>query len=79
MTGTLFLLLGAALLLGSVFAGYWVMNAQCESGSTPACEAGIIEQVSQLMISDTGLLFWLAWVAGVFLIWGGMRLKSVGR
>ncbi len=79
MSGTLLLVLGAALLVASVAAGYWAIEASCAAGNAVMCEAGIIDQIGQLMISDAGLLFWLAWVAGIFLIWGGMRLKAVGR
>jgi len=79
MIGTTMIVMGIALAAGSIVAGYLIISQDCAIDGAPGCDAGIIELISRLMISDTGLFFWLAWVAGVFLIWGGVRFRSAGR
>lgn len=76
MLGLFMIIAGAALTLGSLLVGYYVISLRCASEGASGCDAGIIELISGLMIADTGIFFWLAWVVGVFLIWGGMRLRG---
>lgn len=67
---------GAVLILGAVLAGYYVISLRCAMDGASGCEAGVIELISGLMIADDGIFFWLAWVVGIFLIWGGMRVRG---
>lgn len=75
MLGLFMILAGVTLTLGSLLAGYYVISSRCSLEGAPGCDAGVIELISGLMIADEGIFFWLAWVVGVFLIWGGMRMR----
>ena len=74
MLGITMIAIGALLAAGSVGVGYYLITAGCGVG----CDAGAAKLISALMISDQGIFFWLAWVAGIFLIWGGSRLRAQG-
>ena len=78
MLGTTMIVMGVALAAGSIVAGYYLISAGCATGSASGCQASAIELISELMISNEGLFFWLAWVVGVFLIWAGIRLRVPG-
>lgn len=69
---------GAVLTVGAILAGYYVVSLGCAMDGASGCEASAIELISGLMIADEGIFFWLAWVVGIFLIWGGMRLRGRG-
>lgn len=75
MLGTIMIVAGLALFAGSLVTGYLLAFKGCAPGEAPECEAGSARLISDLMISDIGIFFWLAWVIGVFLIWGGLRLR----
>lgn len=76
MTGTLMIVAGAILTIGSVITGYYVISQGCALEGASGCEASTARLISDLMIADTGIFFWMAWVIGVFLIWGGIRLRG---
>jgi len=68
-------LAGALFILAAVLAAGLLITRDCEIPGTPSCQNNIIDALSALMIADSGILVWLAWVVGIFLVWGGMRLK----
>lgn len=72
MLGTTMMVIGVVLCAGSIGVGYYLISAGCTIG----CDASTAKLISALMISDEGIFFWLAWVAGVFLVWGGSRIKA---
>lgn len=74
MLGTTMIAIGVLLAVGSIGVGYYLITAGCSVG----CDAGTVKLISALMISDEGIFFWLAWVAGIFLVWGGSRLRAQG-
>ena len=76
MLATLMTFAGALFILGAVLAAGLIITGDCEIPGTPSCQDNIIDALSALMIADSGILFWLAWVIGIFLVWGGMRLKK---
>lgn len=76
MLGTILIAMGVFLLIGTVVAAYWLISLGCAMGGASGCEAGTVELLSDLMISNEGIFFWAAWVVGVFLVWGGMQLKG---
>lgn len=75
MLASLMALAGAICILGAVLAAGVVITQDCQTPGTPSCQDNIIDALSALMTADSGIVFWLAWVVGIFLIWGGMRLK----
>jgi len=75
MLGTIMIVAGLVLIAGSLVTGYLFAFGRCDIGAATGCEAGSARLISDLMISDIGIFFWLAWVIGVFLIWGGLRLR----
>lgn len=76
MLGTLLIVLGALLIVGSIVAGYYVAFIACTTAIASGCQDNAIDSIAQLMISNQGMLYWLAWVVGIYLIWGGVRLQS---
>ncbi|NYT22965.1 hypothetical protein H0A73_05075 [Alcaligenaceae bacterium] len=76
MLGTTMIVMGMILAVGSIVAGYYLISVGCATGAASGCQAGAIELISGLMISNEGIFFWLAWVGGIFLIWGGVRVKA---
>ncbi len=76
MLGSLMIITGLVLMVGALFTGYQLSGRECGPESAPGCPAGFIERLSAMMIADEGIFFWLAWVAGIFLIWGGLRLRG---
>lgn len=76
MLGILMIVVGLLLTAGSIAVGYYVVSLGCAMSGASGCQASAIELISELMIADEGIFFWLAWVIGVFLIWGGMRLRA---
>lgn len=66
------IVIGSLLALGSLALAYHLISLACPAG----CETSLIRLISDMMIADKGIIFWLAWVSAVFLIWGGTRLKS---
>ncbi|MFA7670423.1 MAG: hypothetical protein WCX93_13850 [Burkholderiaceae bacterium] len=76
MLGTLFILLGAGLIAGMLVAGYYLASLACAASGANGCDKSILELISGLMIANEGILLWAAWVIGIFLIWGGMRLRA---
>lgn len=78
MTGTLMIVAGTILTIGSVITGYYFISHGCSLEGASGCQASTAKLISELMISDSGIFFWLAWVIGIFLIWGGIRLRGRG-
>lgn len=76
MLGTLLIILGVGLIAGMFVAGYHLAALECASSGTHGCDKNILELISGLMIANEGILLWAAWVIGIFLIWGGMRLRA---
>lgn len=79
MTGVILILCGLVLIAATSVAGYLFLAARCGLPDAPACNADFSALISYLMIANEGLLFWLAWVFAVFMIWGGVRLRASGR
>lgn len=75
MLGNTMIAIGVLLIAGSSAIGYYLITAGCSVG----CDADAAKRISALMIADEGIFFWLAWVAGVFLIWGGSRQRAQNR
>ena len=67
---------GAAFILGALLVGWYVTVQRCEQPEASGCHDNWVDAISALMIADSGILFWLAWVTGIFLIWGGMRIRN---
>ena len=76
MLGTILIVLGAILIVGSIVVGYYVAFIACATAIASGCQDNAIDSIAQLMISNQGMLYWLAWVVGIYLIWGGVRLQS---
>lgn len=76
MLGSLMIIAGLLLTIGAVLTGYRLGSSACVPEDNVGCPTGFIERLSAMMIADEGIFFWLAWVAGIFLIWGGMRLRA---
>lgn len=76
MPGNLMILAGALLIIGSIAAGFYQISIKCSQADPSGCEESVVDLISALMIANEGIFFWLAWVAGIFLIWGGMRAKG---
>lgn len=76
MAGNLLILIGALLIVTMFAGGYHLASLNCAPESLFSCDKGALKIVSELMIANEGLLLWAAWVAGVFLIWGGVRLRA---
>lgn len=76
MLRKLMILAGTAFILGALIAGGYVISLGCNTPDAAGCHDNLIDSIAALMIADSGILFWLAWVIGIFLIWGGMRIRS---
>ena len=78
MLGTLLIIMGIVLTAGSIGVGYYLISLRCSMEGAAGCQASLVKLISDLMIANEGIFFWLAWVIGIFLIWGGMRLRARG-
>ena len=76
MAGTLLILIGALLIAAMFAGGYHLASLNCAPDTVFSCDKSALKIVSELMIANEGLLLWAAWVAGVFLVWGGVRLRA---
>lgn len=76
MLGIIMLATGSVLMAGALVTGYHAAISACSRDAAGGCQESFIRLMSDLMISDSGILYWLAWVIGIFLIWGGMRMKK---
>jgi len=76
MLGTLLIVAGSILAIGSIVSAFYLVSLGCSMGGASGCDRDGIDLLAELMASNDGLLFWAAWVIGLFLIWGGMRLRA---
>ena len=79
MLGNLLILMGVISIAGMFAGGYQLAALHCAKEGAAGCDRSFLETISALMIADEGLLLWAAWVVGVFLVWGGLRLRARGR
>lgn len=75
--GTIVMILGANLIVGSIAAAFYLASFHCALGEVSgACEQGAVSLFMQLMGSGRGLIYWTLIVIGALLLWRGWKIRA---
>ncbi len=77
--GTILILLGVNLAVGSLALAFYLAFFGCAMGAADGtCKQGASAVFIALMSSSSGIVFWVAVVVGALLVWKGWRLRQQG-
>ena len=80
MFGSILMILGANLVVGSVAAAVYRAAFACALGATHAsCNKGTMAIFLDLMTSRSSMVYWLVIVIGIAVFWHGKRLRARDR
>lgn len=80
MFGSILMILGANLVVGSVAAAVYRAAFECALGATHAsCNKGTMAIFLDLMTSGSSIVYWLVIVIGIAVFWHGKRLRARDR
>ena len=80
MLGTILMILGANLVVGSVAAAFYLAALGCAMGAADGqCREGTIGLFVELMGSSDSGIFWIVIILGLLVFWQGKRMRARER
>lgn len=75
--GTLLMIIGANLIVGSIAIGFYIAALGCAIGESDAmCSQGTLGVYADLMTSKPGIIFWALIAGGIYAFWRGKRMRA---
>lgn len=75
--GAILMILGANIAVAAVAAAFWRASFECAleaAGGT--CYDGALGVFVKLMLSGTGLAYWVVMIIGMLVFWRGKRMRA---
>lgn len=76
MLGSVLIVAGVVLAIGSMLAGFYLVNLGCSMGGASGCKESGLKLIVDLMTSPEGVIFWAAVAIGFVMIAVGYKLKA---
>lgn len=76
MLGSILIVTGAVLAIGSLLAGFFIVSLGCSMSGASGCEQSALELIVGLMTSSEGTALWAAVAVGFVMISVGYSIKS---
>lgn len=76
MLGSILIVAGVVLAIGSMLVGFYLVNLGCSMGGASGCKESGLKLMFQLMSSAEGGIFWAAVAISFVLIAVGYKLKT---
>lgn len=74
--GTILMIFGANLIVGSIAFAFWVGSFDCAMESTQSCGGRAFELFIDIMGSRDGAIFWMLIVVGLLVFWRGKQMRA---
>jgi len=75
--GTILMILGANLVIGSIAAAFYLAALGCAMGAADGkCSQGAGGTFVQLMGSRDSIVFWVVIIIGLLVFWRGKRIRA---